>query len=202
MRWLDEDDHVSEFRMPSNNSNGNSLDRSGRQLSAEHLARRVMRYEHDGSVTILADMFEGKRFNSQTTSSNIPIAASGSPIRPMAASCMRCPGCAGGPSNAASLLNPRLGQPPEFGDYVREVETATYRIGTDGGSPACQPKPMRRIRTGCVFGLITRPSTSHRRAKGRAMPVRAVRERSSRWTWRMTAQVRTSGCFRTARSTA
>ena len=52
------------FRSPSNNSNGNTFDYQGRQLSCEHLTRRVVRYEHDGSITILADAFQGKRLNS------------------------------------------------------------------------------------------------------------------------------------------
>jgi gluconolactonase len=56
--------HVSVFRQPSNNSNGNTVDRHGRLVSCEHLARRVTRTEHDGSITVLADRFEGKRFNS------------------------------------------------------------------------------------------------------------------------------------------
>ena len=55
---------VSVFRMPSNNSNGNTFDFQGRQLSCEHLTRRVVRYENDGSITVLADSFEGKRLNS------------------------------------------------------------------------------------------------------------------------------------------
>ena len=50
--------------MPSNNSNGNTFDFQGRQLSCEHLMRRVVRYELDGSITVLADSFEGKRLNS------------------------------------------------------------------------------------------------------------------------------------------
>ena len=36
----------------------------GRQLSCEHLTRRVVRYEHDGSITVIADAFQGKRLNS------------------------------------------------------------------------------------------------------------------------------------------
>src|SRR6185436_7491903 len=46
MRWSEDDGHVSVFRTPSNNSNGNSFDFQGRQLSCEHLSRRVVRYEH------------------------------------------------------------------------------------------------------------------------------------------------------------
>jgi len=64
MRWLDEDGHVSKFRSPSGNSNGNTFDWQGRQISCEHGGRRVVRYEHDGTVTVLADEFDGKPFNS------------------------------------------------------------------------------------------------------------------------------------------
>ncbi len=64
LRWLEDDDRVTVFRHPSNNSNGNTFDFQGRQVSCEHLARRVVRYEHDGSVTILCDSYAGKRFNS------------------------------------------------------------------------------------------------------------------------------------------
>jgi gluconolactonase len=63
-RWLDEDGHVSVFRNPSGNSNGNTFDWEGRQISCEHLNRRVVRYEHNGSMTVLADSFDGKPFNS------------------------------------------------------------------------------------------------------------------------------------------
>jgi len=63
MRWLLEDGHVSTLRNPSNNSNGNTFDTRGRQISAEHLTRRVTRYEHNGKVTVLADKFDGKPFN-------------------------------------------------------------------------------------------------------------------------------------------
>lgn len=64
MRWLNEDGHVSIFRNPSGNSNGNTFDWQGRQISCEHGGRRVVRYEHDGSVTVLADEYDGKPFNS------------------------------------------------------------------------------------------------------------------------------------------
>ena len=64
LRWLEEDGRVSTFRSPSNNSNGNTFDPQGRQLSCEHLTHRVVRYEHDGSVTVIAEAFQGKRLNS------------------------------------------------------------------------------------------------------------------------------------------
>jgi len=64
MRYLEEDNHVSVFRNPSGYSNGNTFDYEGRQLSCEHGGRRVVRYEHSGAVTVIAEKFEGKRLNS------------------------------------------------------------------------------------------------------------------------------------------
>jgi gluconolactonase len=52
------------FRAPAGYSNGNTVDREGRLVSCEHGNRRVTRTEHDGSITVLAERFEGKRFNS------------------------------------------------------------------------------------------------------------------------------------------
>lgn len=63
MRWQEADGHLSVFRQPSNNTNGNTRDRQGRLLSCEHDARRVTRTELDGSVTVLIDRFEGKPLN-------------------------------------------------------------------------------------------------------------------------------------------
>ncbi|WP_395747295.1 SMP-30/gluconolactonase/LRE family protein [Prosthecobacter sp.] len=63
MRYLPEDGHVSVMRNNANNSNGNTFDLQGRQISFEHATRRVVRYELDGKVTVLADKFEGKPLN-------------------------------------------------------------------------------------------------------------------------------------------
>lgn len=64
MRWDEGSGQVSTFRAPAQNANGNTLDRQGRLITCEQLTRRVTRTEHDGSITILADRIEGKRFNS------------------------------------------------------------------------------------------------------------------------------------------
>jgi gluconolactonase len=64
LRWLEESGHVSRrFRYPSNNTNGNTFDFQGRQVACEHLTRRVVRYEYDGTVTVLAESYGGKSFN-------------------------------------------------------------------------------------------------------------------------------------------
>jgi gluconolactonase len=64
LRWDEETGAVSAFRKPSNFANGNTRDRHGRLITCEHGGRRVVRTEYDGSVTVLADRFEGKRLNS------------------------------------------------------------------------------------------------------------------------------------------
>jgi gluconolactonase len=64
MRWDEPTGTVSTFRQPANNSNGLSRDRQGRLLTCEHLTRRVTRTEYDGSITVIADRFEGKQLNS------------------------------------------------------------------------------------------------------------------------------------------
>lgn len=64
LRFLEEDGHVTTFRNPSGYSNGNTFDFEGRQLSCEHLGRRVARYEHNGKVTTIADKYNGKPLNS------------------------------------------------------------------------------------------------------------------------------------------
>ncbi len=133
MRWLNEDGHVSTFRAPSNNSNGNSFDYAGRQLSCEHLTRRVVRYELDGSVTIIADNFEGKRLNSPN---DIVQHSDGSywfTDPPYGGQLYEgAPDAPGGPTNPEGRFNNRLGQPPEIGDAKRELPTGTYRVTEDG----------------------------------------------------------------------
>ena len=64
MRYDETSGVVSVFRQPSNHSNGNTVDNKGRLVTCEHLARRVTRTEADGSITVLADRWDGKRLNS------------------------------------------------------------------------------------------------------------------------------------------
>jgi gluconolactonase len=64
MKWYEETGEVSVFRKPSNNGNGNTRDRQGRLITCEHDTRRVTRTEYDGSITVIADKFDGKPLNS------------------------------------------------------------------------------------------------------------------------------------------
>jgi gluconolactonase len=64
MRYCEDDGHTSVFRQPSMNSNGNTIDREGRLITCEHGGRRVTRTELDGSITVIADKYNGKKLNS------------------------------------------------------------------------------------------------------------------------------------------
>ncbi|MBW7922992.1 MAG: SMP-30/gluconolactonase/LRE family protein [Rubellimicrobium sp.] len=54
---------VSVFRAPSNFANGHTRDRQGRLVSCQHGTRSVTRTEWDGSITVLADAYQGRRLN-------------------------------------------------------------------------------------------------------------------------------------------
>jgi gluconolactonase len=64
MRYDETDGSVSVFRTPCGYANGHTVDRQGRLVSCEHGGRRVSRTEIDGSITVIADSYQGKRLNS------------------------------------------------------------------------------------------------------------------------------------------
>src|SRR5262245_60289498 len=64
LRWDETTGAVGVFRSPSGYANGHTVDRRGRLVSCEHGNRRVTRTEPDGSITVLADRYDGKRLNS------------------------------------------------------------------------------------------------------------------------------------------
>ncbi len=63
-RMRSEGPEITTYRSPSGNSNGLTVDRSGRLIVCEHSGRRVTRTEVDGSVSILAERYDGRRLNS------------------------------------------------------------------------------------------------------------------------------------------
>jgi gluconolactonase len=133
LRWLEDDGRVTVMRAPSNNSNGNTFDFQGRQLSCEHLTRRVARYELDGSVTILADRFDGKRLNSPNDVVPHPDGSYWFTDPPYGGQLYEgAPDAAGGPSNPQGRLKNRPGQAAEIGEAKRELPTNCYRIDPSG----------------------------------------------------------------------
>jgi gluconolactonase len=75
LRWDETTGTVGVFRSPAGYTNGNTVDREGRLVSCSHGSRRVERTEHDGSITVIADRFDGKRLNSPN---DVVVASDGS----------------------------------------------------------------------------------------------------------------------------
>jgi gluconolactonase len=74
LRWDETDGSVSVFRQPCNNENGHAVDHQGRLISCEHRGRCVSRTEHDGTRRVIADRWQGRRFNSPN---DVTVAADG-----------------------------------------------------------------------------------------------------------------------------
>jgi gluconolactonase len=133
LRWLEDDGRVSVFRMPSNNSNGNTFDFQGRQLSCEHLTRRVVRYELDGSVTVIADSYNGKRFNSPNDIVPHPDGSYWFTDPPYGGQLYEgAPDAPGGATNPHGKVKQRVGQAAEVGGLKRELPTNCYRADPSG----------------------------------------------------------------------
>jgi gluconolactonase len=133
MRWLEEDGHVSTFRSPTNNSNGNTFDYQGRQVTCEHLTRRLVRYELDGSVTVLATHYQGKRLNSPNDVVPHPDGSYWFTDPPYGAQLYEgTVDVPGGPANRNGKLNQKVGQPADVGQDQRELPTNVYRLDKSG----------------------------------------------------------------------
>jgi gluconolactonase len=101
---------VRVFRHPSNNTNGHTRDREGRLISCEHRGRRVSRTEFDGSITVLADRYKGKRLNSPN---DVVVKSDGS----------------------VCFTDPPFGLLGDYEGYKaeQEVDANVYRLDPDGG---------------------------------------------------------------------
>ena len=133
LRWLEDDGRVTVFRLPSNNSNGNAFDFQGRQLTCEHLTRRVVRYESDGSVTIIADSYNGKHLNSPNDVVAHPDGSVWFTDPPFGEQMYEgVPDAPGGPGNQAGRLRARVGQPADIGTLKRELPANVYRADPSG----------------------------------------------------------------------
>ena len=134
-RYLWDTGEVSVFRKPSYHSNGNTFDFQGRQIGTQDFHRRVVRWEHDGSMTVIADSFEGKPLNSPNDLVPHPDGSIWFTDPPYGARLLEGhTDFPGGPANADGLLNPLVGQPDAgvIGGKQRELPTNTYRWDPSG----------------------------------------------------------------------
>ena len=129
-RLIWETGDIVPFRKPSFYSNGNCFDFQGRQLSCQHYFRRVVRWELDGAMTVVADTFEGKSLNAPNDIAAHPDGSIWFTDPGAGASLSEGhPDVAGGPQNPDGLYDPRLGDMGTgIGTAVRrELPTHTYR---------------------------------------------------------------------------
>ena len=134
-RYIWDDGRVTAFRRPSYNSNGNSFDFQGRQLSCEHFNRRVVRWENDGSMTVIADSYDGKPLNSPNDIVPHPDGSIWFTDPPYGDSIPEGhPDVAGGPANPQGIFNPNIGAPNAgaIGGRKRELSTNVYRWDPSG----------------------------------------------------------------------
>jgi len=134
-RYIWDNGAVTVFRRPSFNSNGNSFDFQGRQLSAQHFYRRVVRWEHDGSMTVIADSYEGKHLNSPNDLVPHPDGSIWFTDPPYGARLSEGhPDVSGGATNPKGVFNPRIGaeNSEALGGQKRELPTNVYRWDPSG----------------------------------------------------------------------
>ncbi len=141
-RYLWESRRVTPFRRPSWNSNGNSFDFQGRQLSCQDFFRRVVRWEPDGSMTVLADFFEGKPLNSPNDLVPHPDGSVWFTDPPYGDSISEGhPDVAGGGANPNGVYDPNLGNNGVglVGGTKRVLPTNTYRRDPSGALDVVVP---------------------------------------------------------------
>ena len=134
-RYIWQTGEIVPFRKPSYNSNGNCFDFQGRQLSCQHYFRRVVRWELDGSMTVIADQFEGKSLNAPNDIAAHPDGSIWFTDPGAGASLSEGhPDVAGGPQNPNGLYDPRLGDAGTgLGTAVRrELPANVYRWDPSG----------------------------------------------------------------------
>ncbi|HTV45069.1 MAG TPA: SMP-30/gluconolactonase/LRE family protein [Stellaceae bacterium] len=134
-RYTWETHRVSVYRRPSFNSNGNSFDFQGRQLSTQDFFRRVVRWEPDGSMTVIADSYQGKPLNSPNDLVPHPDGSIWFTDPPYGAQLTEGhPDVAGGRANPNGVYNPNLGDHGVglIGGLKGELPTNTYRWDPSG----------------------------------------------------------------------
>ncbi|HET8997285.1 MAG TPA: SMP-30/gluconolactonase/LRE family protein [Acetobacteraceae bacterium] len=141
-RYIWESGRVTTYRKPSYNSNGNSFDFQGRQLSTQDFFRRVVRWEPDGSMTVLAAAFDGKPLNSPNDLVPHPDGSIWFTDPPYGGQLSEGhPDVKGGRTNPDGVYNPNLGDDGVglIGGVRQVLPTNTYRLDPKGGLEVVVP---------------------------------------------------------------
>ena len=134
-RYIWETGAITPFRAPSFTSNGNSFDYQGREISCQDFFRRVIRWEHDGTMTVLADNYDGKPFNSPN---DLAPHRDGSVwfTDPIFGATLAegHPDDGDGPMNKGGVRNPRIGDPGTglIGSVHQVLPANVYRWDPSG----------------------------------------------------------------------
>jgi gluconolactonase len=142
-RYIWDDGRVTVYRDPSNNSNGNSFDFQGRQLSTEDFNRRVIRWEHDGTLKVIADSYQGKPLNSPNDLVPHPDGSIWFTDPPYGDTLSEGhPDFPNGPTNPNGRLNPETGAPNAgvIGGQTRQNPAQVYRWDPSGSLAAVIPE--------------------------------------------------------------
>jgi gluconolactonase len=132
-RFIWDDQRITPFRKPSGNTNGNTFDQQGRLISAQDYFRRVVRWEHDGSMTVIADQFDGKPLNSPNDLVAHPDGSIWFTDPPYGDRLSEGrPDDAGGPANQEGKFDPRTGADGVVVAAKRQLPNAVYRWDPTG----------------------------------------------------------------------
>lgn len=133
-RYIWETGQVTVFRPESRSSNGNAFDHHGRLLVCEEDTRRVVRFEHDGTIVMIADSFEGQQLNSPNDVVAHPDGSVWFTDPPYGRRLAEGrPDAPGGQANPGGALNPRLGNETAVStDSGYSHPSAVYRWDPSG----------------------------------------------------------------------
>lgn len=135
-RFLPDENLMTTYRKESFNSNGNTVDPQGRILTCEHGLRRVIRWEQDGTCTVLADKFEGQGLNSPNDIIVNPVDGSILFTDPAYGDCLAegHPDAPGGRANRDGKLRWNIGTEAttQFGSAKRQADHTFHIDGQTG----------------------------------------------------------------------
>src|SRR2546428_1040324 len=157
VKWEEETGAISVFRRPSHYANGNTRDRQGRLITCEMDAQRLTRTEYDGTITVLADRFEGKRL---TAPNDVVVKSDGSIWFS---------------DNGAGTRGNYLGHTPTV--CLDVISLVASSCGYDRGQIEQRAAHEFAVHVATQRGLAKRPQHRH---PPRAQPVAPIRERHCR----------------------